>query len=158
TDELGQGAGSVDANGSYAGTAVDASGATRLVTDQDGNQWRYEVDGLGREHVRIDPLGARTTTSYNAKSQVSQVVDRLGRTIDYSYDAGDRQTGEVWKSSGGVTLNIVTYGYDSNDNRTSAWDGVGRVTYTYDGRDRVESYANVFGAVLTYTLDGNGNT
>jgi YD repeat-containing protein len=39
--------------------------------------------------------------------------------------------------------------YDANDNLTSAADSNGTVTYSYDQRNQVQSYANVFGQVCT---------
>src|SRR5207249_4249310 len=47
------------------------------------------------------------------------------------------------------------YTYDSNDNLLSAADNAGTVVYSYDALNRVQSYTNVFGQVLTYSYDGN---
>ena len=74
-----------------------------------------------------------------------------------AYDADNRETGEVWKNNSGVTVNVVTYAYDADNNRTSAADSSGTLTYTYDALNRVQSYANVFGQVLTYGYDANDN-
>jgi YD repeat-containing protein len=75
---------------------------------------------MGRERVRIDPLGARTTTTtYDELSRVSEVQDRLNRTIAYAYDDGNRLATEIWKNNAAVTLNVITYAYDVNNNRTS---------------------------------------
>jgi RHS repeat-associated protein len=82
------------------------------------------------------------------------VTDADGRVIQYSYDAANRETGEVWKSNAGATLNIVTYAYDNSGNRTSAADYNGTVTYRLDALNRVQGYTNVFGQVLTYTYNG----
>jgi len=104
----------------------DAAGGTRLIVDAVGNEWRYVVDGLGREAVRFDPAGKATTTAYDAGSRVTSKTDRTGRVIGYNYDAGDRVTSEVWKTSGGVTVNILTYTYDANNNRLTAKDSKAR--------------------------------
>jgi YD repeat-containing protein len=96
-----------------------------------------------------------TTSAYDAAGNVTAVTDPDGRLMQYSFDALNRRIGEVWKSAAGATLNVVTYAYDANGNRTQAADYNGTLTYTYDALDRVASYTNVFGVVLTYTYDGN---
>jgi RHS repeat-associated protein len=152
--------GSVDALGRVTTISLYANmqlhgGAMWAITDPDGNTTQYLRDGLFREIKSIDPTGAVTTTSYDAVGNVTQVVDRDGRTINYSFDSVNRESGEVWKSAAGATVNVVTYGYDVNDNRTSAADSSGTLTYTYDALNRVKTDTNVFGQVLTYSYDAN---
>jgi YD repeat-containing protein len=96
-----------------------------------------------------------TTTAYDNAGRVTQVTDPDGRSIAYSYDNADRVTGEVWKNAAGATVNIVTYGYDVNDNRTSAADFNGSVAYAFDALNRVQSYTDVWGQVLTYTYNAD---
>jgi RHS repeat-associated protein len=157
TDAVGRVIGKRDAENALAATVYDASGATRLLTDALGNEWKYEYDPMGRERVRIDPLGARTTTTYDELSRVSEVQDRLNRTIAYAYDDGNRLVQEVWQSNSAVTLNVITYAYDGNNNRTSVQDNAGSLSYNYDALNRLTSFTNVFGAVLTYAYDNGGN-
>jgi RHS repeat-associated protein len=154
-DPLGRTVGSVDALGNVTQVVLNPDGGARMVVDPDGNETHYVVDGLGRDTVTIDPLGNRTTMAYDGAGRLTQVTDRDGRVINYSYDAANRETGEVWLSAAGATVNVVTYGYDANDNLTSAADYNGTVTYSYDALNRVSSYTNVFGQVLTYTYNGN---
>ncbi len=156
-DELGRNVGSLDSRGGLTRNVLDASGAVQQIIDPVGNIWQYFYDSAGREKTRTDPLGARTTTSYDADNRVTSVVDRLSRSIEYSYDDEDRKTKEVWKDNAGVTLNIITYTLDDNDNITKYQDNAGTITYTFDAQDRVESYRNVFGQALTYTYDADDN-
>jgi YD repeat-containing protein len=123
--------------------------------DSDGNETHYVNNGDGETTVTTDPLGNATTTVFDAAGRETSVTDADGRVIDYSYDNGDRLTGEVWLSNSGVTLNIVTNTYDNNDNLLTATGMNGTVTYTYDGQDRVQSYTNIFGQVLTYTYNAD---
>src|SRR5262249_19741862 len=51
----------------------------------------------------------------------------------------------------------VTLAYDADNNRTSAGDGSGTKSDTYDELDRLKSETGVFGTVLTYSYDAVGN-
>jgi RHS repeat-associated protein len=128
-------------------------GVTRAVTDPDGNTTTYARDGLYRETSSTSPVGTVTTTSYDAVGNVTKVTDRNGRVDNYSYDAANRLTGEVWKNTAGTTVNVVTYGYDANDNRTSAADSSGTLTATYDALNRATGTTDVLGLRLTYTYN-----
>jgi YD repeat-containing protein len=152
-DALGRDTGSIDALGGFSFSSQDGTGGTRIFTDPVGNQWRYVSDGLGRETVRTDPAGKATTTSYDAVGRMTTVTDRDSRVMQYSYDSADRVTSAVWKSAAGATVNLLTYTYDDNDNRLSARDSSGAVTYSYDELNRARTYTNVFGQVLTYSYD-----
>jgi RHS repeat-associated protein len=156
-DPLGRSVGSVDGLGNVTQVALNPDGGARMVVDSVGNETHYVVDGLGRNMVTIDPLGNRTTLAFDSARRLTQGTDRDSRVINYSYDNANRETGAVWLSAAGVTVNIVTYGYDNNGNRTNAADFNGTLTYTFDALNRLSSYSNVFGQVLTYTHDGNNH-
>jgi RHS repeat-associated protein len=155
-DPLGRTIGNVDALGNVTLSALDPNGNVRMVTDPDGNETHYLRDRLGRVTQTNTPLRTECDV-YDAAGRVTQITDADGRVIQYSYDAGDRLTGEVWKNASGVTVNVVTYSYDNNDNLLTAADYNGTLTYTYDALDRVQSYTNVFGQTLTYAYDANDN-
>ena len=76
---------------------------------------RFFTNAFTCNITRETPTGATTTTAYDTVSRVSQVTDRDGRLIQYSYDNANREIGEVWKSAAGATVNLVTYAYDDND-------------------------------------------
>ncbi len=155
TSPAGQNVGSVDPLGKVTQTITAPDGSTRAVIDPDGNETDYVLDGDGRVTETITPTGT-TTTTYNAAGRMTSTTDADDRVIQYSYDADDRQTGEVWKSSAGVTVNIQTFTYDNDGNLLTASDNSGTVTYTYDSQDRVQSTTGVWGVGLTYTYNGNG--
>ena len=48
-----------------------------MIVDPEDNEWRYLLDGVGRQRVRFDPLGAATTTVYDAVGNVTALVVRL---------------------------------------------------------------------------------
>ncbi len=148
--------GSVDALGNVTQTVLDPNGNVRMVVDSDGNETHYVYNRDGQVTETMTPLGT-TTMAYDAAGRLTQTTDADGRTIQYSYDAADRLTGEVWKNASSVTVNVVTYSYDNDGNLLTGADYNGTVTFTYDALDRVQSYTNVFGLTLTYSYDANDN-
>jgi RHS repeat-associated protein len=155
-DPLGQTVGTVDALGNVTQGVVDPDGNVRMVVDPGGNETHYVRDRLGRVTSTITPIGT-STMAYDAAGRVTSTTDADGRLIQYSFDNDDRVTGEIWKSAAGVTLNVVTFTWDNDGNLFTAANGNGTETYTYDSLDRVQSYTNVFGQVLTYSYDANDN-
>jgi RHS repeat-associated protein len=155
-DPLGQTVGGVDALGNVTQTVLDPEGNPRMVVDPDGNETHYVRDRLGRVLETITPIGT-TTMAYDAAGRATSTTDANGRLIQYSYDNDDRLTGEVWKSAAGVTLNVLTYTWDNDGNLRIAANSAGTEAYSYDSLDRVQSYTNVFGQVLTYSYDANDN-
>jgi RHS repeat-associated protein len=51
---------------------------------------------------------------------------------------------------------VGTYAYDDSGRLSSAADAAGTVAYGYDAQDRVKTYSNVWGQVLTYSYDAQG--
>ncbi len=155
TNPLGEDIGTVDPLGNVTQVILFADGSTRAVIDPDGNETSYVQDGDGRVTETVTPTGT-TTTTYDAAGRATSTTDADGRLIQYSYDADDRLTGEVWKSSAGATVNVQTFTYDNDANLLTAADDSGTVTYTYDSQNRVQSTTGVWGVTLTYTYNGNG--
>jgi RHS repeat-associated protein len=152
-DPLGRVVRSLDANGGLTQQSYDAAGNLVSLTDPVGNQTQFVYDGLNRVVKETDPLGNATTTAYDAAGRETSVIDRDGRTQKFSYDAADRLTAATWLSAANATVNLLTYSYDPKGNLLSAADYHGTVSYGYDALDRVQTYSNVFGQVLTYSYD-----
>jgi RHS repeat-associated protein len=154
-DQLHRAIGSLDLRGGYTQTGLDGAGGTTSVTDSVGNATGYVNDSLGRQSVATDPAGAKTTTTYDAAGNVSTITDRDGRQQVFHYDTANRLTGATWLSSGGVTVNLLTYTYDSNNNQLTAADFHGAVTSAYDALNRLTAQTDVFGLALTYSYDAS---
>ncbi|MBU0673185.1 MAG: hypothetical protein KJ950_00920 [Proteobacteria bacterium] len=163
----------------------NALGQVTTITDPLDNIWRRSYDGMGRRVSKTDPLGSRTSISYNNRNRVSQVTypgdqgtvtltydgngnltDKSysdGTAFNYSYNAKDQLV-----SSAGLSL-----GYDamgriiSSNGITVTRDGVGNLTtmtlaenkgltYTYDGNNRVTSLTDWLGGTTSFTYNALG--
>ncbi len=55
-----------------------------------GGEDPYEYDARGNLTTLIDPLGHRTTYGYDASNRLTAVTDPLGAVTTWEWDAGDR--------------------------------------------------------------------
>jgi RHS repeat-associated protein len=162
------------------------------VTDPLGHTNAYTYDLLGNRITSTYPQTATSTnttsaTTYNQYSEPTASMDELGNVRLYNYDANS------WPSSvtdglgvllssnfnsngqmlaGAIGYDITTqptrasqFMYDSDGNRTSTTDALGRVTrYTYDNLGRkltmIEPYpagGSEVAATTNYQYDSLGN-
>jgi RHS repeat-associated protein len=90
-----------------------------------------------------------TTYTRDELGRIEQKVETIGgvtATYDYTFDLAGRLT-DVEKDG----IPQAHYDYDANSNRTAWTDPWGSGTATYDGQDRLTSYA---GTTYTYTANG----
>jgi RHS repeat-associated protein len=88
---------------------------------------------------------------------LASATDRLGRRIDYRYDAVGRESGETWVAANGSTDNLLTFTYDGVGNQLTAADYDGTYTLTFDARRSVSTVVDLWGNRLTFTYDAAGN-
>lgn len=99
----------------------------------------------------IDPVGRTLNLAYDNFNRILSLTDPIGRTVQYTYNSqGTLAT--VTDPAGGVT----TYGYDGQNRMTSITDPRG-ITYlqnAYDANGRVTQQTAADGGVTTfaYTL------
>src|SRR5581483_10967426 len=131
------------------GVVATRSDARRLTT-------YYTVDAWERLTAINYPVpsGTNPTFSYDADSNLTQMVDATGTTT-WAYDNANRLTSE---SKGGST--VVSYGYDAVGKKgllSTITDSNGRViTYSYTARNQLYQVSETAGTA-TYSYDANGN-
>ena len=123
------------------------------VKDALSQEYIFTYDALGRELTQTR-AGSTRSFQYDAVGNRTQRTDYLGRVTNYQYDALNRLTNINYVSSSAET---VTLGYDDISRLTSAVNGAGTVSFTYDNRNRVKTTTDVFGHVIEYSYDANGN-
>jgi YD repeat-containing protein len=155
-DALGQATLTTDAAGGVTRMVYDADGEVTKVQDALGRWTSYGYDANGFQTSATDALGRTTTMQYDAAGRVSTITDADGREQVYAYDAADRLTGVTWLSSGGATVNQLTYTYDNNGNQLTATDNSGTYTNAYDAQNRLISQTNPSELTLTYSYDAAG--
>jgi RHS repeat-associated protein len=111
------------------------------------------VDEFGDVRVVTDPLGHKTTTSYDADRNVSSVKDGDSNTTSYVYDAANERT-DVQRADG-TTLHTD---FNLDGTVKDQLDGAGNKTaYGYDALARVTSVTDPLSRVTSYAYDGAGN-
>jgi len=99
----------------------------------------------------VDPVGRALTLTYDSSNRITQITDPISRTVQYTYNSqGTLAT--VTSPAGGVT----TYAYDSSNNLIKTTDARGVVVMqnTYDSNGRVIQQIQADGGVINfaYTL------
>jgi RHS repeat-associated protein len=173
--------------------AYDLAGNLLSKTDQAGRVISFCYDSANRLTTTTDPALKVTSYEYNARSQMTAVVDAINQRYEFVYDALGHRTLEkkgtatmsfVYDAAGNrsqrtdynnaVTnytsdalnrlttisypdLTAATYGYDELSRLTTATNANGTVTIAYDSLSRTSSVTDVFGQVVSYAYDANGN-
>ena len=155
-------------------TRFEYDGANRLVKTidplQQATQYEYNalsemtavVDALGQRYVFVyDQVGRlkRTrrggqsmTFTYDAVGNRKQRTDYNGATTVYTYNALNRMTEIAYPDT-----TTVTYSYDKLGRLKTATNEQGTVSFGYNRVDRLTSATDVFGQVVDYSYDLNGN-
>lgn len=166
-DQLGNVKTRVDTAGRTTSYDYDTSNRLTKITDALTNQTQFEynlrsqltkvTDPVNQEYVfTYDPVGrtlsqtrAGTTMSYeyDAVGNRTKRTDYNGTVTNYTYDDLNRLT------SG----SLGTYTYDDLSRILTATNSNGTVSFTYDNRGRVDTTTDVYGKVIDYDYDANGN-
>lgn len=155
--------------------AYDAGGRVTSRTDEAGRVTGYEYDNADRLIKLTGPILSATQYEYNARSEMTAVVDALNQRYEFAHDAAGRVT-QVTRGS-----LSMSYTYDAVGNRTQrtdynnqtttfAYDNLNRLTtttypdattvsYVYDALSRLSSATNASGTVsLSYDSRGRVNS
>lgn len=145
-------------------------GDVTSIVDPDGKIWTYGYDGDGYRNASTDPLGNKTTSTFNAVGWKLTDVSPSGNvagcgcssqyTTTYGYVISGLGTTDEWGDVQTITDplgNATTYGYDQDRNKTSVKDADGQVTtYVYDLANQQTQVKRPDGTKLLtdYNLDG----
>ncbi len=129
------------------------------VKDANNQDYVFTYDALGRE-LSQTRAGSTMIYEYDAVGNRTKRTDYMGRITTYEFDVLDRLKKIVYGLPNGPNLppNLqATYDYDDLSRLTSAVNEAGTVAFTYDNRNRVKTTTDVFGHVIEYSYDANGN-
>ena len=176
----------VDTAGRTTGFDYDTSNRLIKITDALNKQTNFEYnlrsqltkvnDALNQEYLfTYDALGrvlsqtrAGTTMSFEYDAVGNRILrtDHMGRRTAYEYDALDRLTEIEYLPTLGVGIQpppagmpnaTATYAYDDLSRLVSATNSSGTVAFAYDNRGRLKTETDVFGNVIEFGYDANGN-
>ena len=128
------------------------------VTDAANQVYQFAYDALGRQ-LSQTRAGSTMSYEYDAVGSRTKRIDYLGRQTNYEYDALNRLKKITYLTGADntVTGNVSTYNYDDLSRLTAATNEAGTVAFTYDTRGRTKTTTDVFGHLLNYGYDANGN-
>ena len=131
--------------------AYDGAGNQITLTNRNGKIWQFQFDSANRLTNTISPLSRSSSEAYNNRGLLVSSKDPASQTQTFNYDAKGRLTNRT--DSVGATL----YKYDADDNRTNVTENGLTNSWTYDAYDRVAGYSDVYGNLIQYKYDLNGN-
>jgi RHS repeat-associated protein len=140
-----------DGAGHTVSRGYDATGNQIILTNRNGKVWQFQFDGANRLTNTITPLGHSTTLAINHQGLPASTKDAAGQTTTYNYDAKGRL------SSRADSVGTTTYNSDANNNITGVTENGFTNSWTYDAYNRPSSCRDVFGNLIQYRYDANGN-
>jgi len=123
------------------------------VTDALSQQYVFTYDVLGHT-LSETRAGSTMNFVYDAAGNRKTRTDYKGQVTAYDYDSLNRLTTITYNATPSTQ---ATYGYDDLSLLTSATNTAGTVGFTYDNRNRLKTETDVFGHVVEYGYDANGN-
>jgi RHS repeat-associated protein len=144
--------------GSPAGTGgstlyYDFNGQPQDFVNDFGGVYHSDYTATDNLAAITDPLGKKTSWTYNTADQVASVTDPAGVAVSYAYDSAGRVT-SIANGSGA----LATFAYTAEGRVASTTDATGNKTsfsYDADGRESGVTFAN--GAKVSYAFDKLGN-
>ncbi|MDO5560512.1 MAG: DUF1906 domain-containing protein [Oscillospiraceae bacterium] len=142
-------------NNSYA--SYDESGRIISLSDSNSSQPLYQYDKSGNIIYKQTTSNKNVTYGYNSLNLCTQMINARNQNTTYTYDKAGRVTGYVQYNEDSTEKDAGTYTYDSCGNVLTAENSTGKITRTYDELNRVKTYTDTFGKMITYTYDLENN-
>lgn len=154
----------LDSYGNSIDFSLDASGnhIQESVRDMSGQLQRRQdriFGPLNRLSTTADSYANPTDFEYDAEGSVKSIVDPLGTTSTYAYDALERIEQTISNAGGAGPERAETrFEYDALDRVTAVVDPKGLTTaYTYNGLGDLVELDSPDTGTTTYTYDSAGN-
>lgn len=162
----------IDTAGRATQYQYDALNRLTSTIDADNKTTAFEYDALSRMTALMDAIGQRYRFNYNPVGMVTH-MRRGTNVMSFTYDAvGNRKTRTDY--NGAVTDYIydalnrlktitypdtttVNYTYDKLSRMQTATNENGVVNFDYNKMNRLIRATDVFGQVVEYNYDANGN-
>ncbi len=131
---------------------VPAASFLMSITDSNGNKTTLVRNASSQITQIVDPVGRSlnlTWSSSGSGGHITSITDPIGRIVRYTYTTqGYLQTVTDANSPAGVT----TYGYDANNNLTTITDArnITYLTNTYDSFGRVLTQKAIDGSTTSF--------
>ena len=129
----------------------DGAGNQIILTNRNGQVWQFQFDGANRLNTTTSPGTRQTVLTWNHQGLLNTVQDPLNQTTTLNYDGKRRLTSRV------DNVGMTTFGYDANNNQTSVTENGSTNIWTYDAYNHVSSYKDIYGNLIQYRFDANGN-
>jgi RHS repeat-associated protein len=131
--------------------AYDGAGNQITLTNRNGKKWQFRFDAANRLTNTITPLSRSMSQVYNNRGLVASSKEPSGQTQTFTYDPLGRVTNRT------DSVGATTYRYDANSNPTNVAENGLSNSWTYDAYNRVTSCKDVYGDLMQYQYDLNGN-
>lgn len=148
----------IDANGGVTQAQYDEVGNVISIIDPNNNTSSYTYDALNRRILSVFPDGQTWRYEYDANGNLINEETATGEVIEQQFDALNRVTQRVERSSrGGAVLRQIEYTYDANNNVINQSEGGQGISYQYDAINRVTSVTDQYGQTVGYGYDKASN-
>jgi len=129
----------------------DGAGNLVTLTNRNNNHWTFQYDAANRLVTNTTPMGKTTVVTYNHQGLPNTIIDPLKQQTTLYYDAKARLTNRT------DNVGTTVYAFDANDNVTNVTENGLTSGWTYDAFNRVSTYTDVYGNLIQYRFDPNGN-
>ena len=162
----------IDTAGRVTTYSYDDSNRVTSSTDAANQTTQFEYDALSRMTALVDALNQRYRFNYDPIGRLRKMhrgqdvmsftydavgnrktrTDYNGAVTEYTYDAVNRLKTILYPDS-----SSVSYTYDKLSRLQTATNETGTVNFDYNRMNRLTTATDVFGQVVTYNYDANGN-
>ena len=150
-DDLNRLVSSTDADSQTTTLEYDALSRMTALVDAHSQRYRFNYDALGRlRHVRRG--AAVMIYTYDAVGNRKRRTDYNGALTEYTYDALNRLKAIAYPDA-----STADFTYDKLSRLQTATNENGTVNFDYNRMNRVTRATDVFGQIVEYNYDDNGN-